>query len=208
MKRQILVGIMMLLTNASISQPLQLPNGLSKTEFFGDILAAISFCNLTLSVDQYELGAGMRAFGVTRKEIQELNAAKTRHYHVYRRDFDNSESHQEFCIKIMQHPFISRVLRRGVPTIIGSDDRRQPEKIEFFGVITAKLSFCKINVSNQKFGFFMAHMGLSPESFPALREQIAKSRRDLVNEYSNPQLAAEMCREVRDNPSLERLFGP
>jgi hypothetical protein len=207
MARCILFATFLLLNPTVFAQQLQLPQGLTKAEFFGEMLALIAFCNLTQSVDQYEFSAGMRAFGVTSSDRAAIESGRRKHYEVFRRDFATVDKHQDFCTKGMTHPFIARTMRRGVPTVAGSDDRRQPEKIVFFGDIFAKIRFCKIPVNDDRFAMLLINMGVKSESIPALREHSANTQKALATEYNTTQRIADLCRVTRTNPTIERLFS-
>jgi len=121
-----------------------LPPGVTKAEFFGDLLAVISFCNLTMSIDQYEFGAGMRFFGITSADRPAMETMRDKQYEKFRREVTTPAKHFDFCKAAYRHPILSKAMRRGVPSFIGSDDRRQEEKIEYFGTSMGTLMFCKV----------------------------------------------------------------
>jgi len=207
MSRYTLGVAFLLLSSPVLAQQLQLPQGLNKAEYFGDVLAVVAFCNLTLSVDQYEMSAGMKAFGVTSSDQAGMEAVRAKYYEMYRREFTTPEKHQDFCTKIMNHPFIAKVKRRGVPTIAGSDDRRQSEKIEVFGEMFARMTFCKIQINAAKWGLFLSNMGVKSDSMPALSEHAAKTHNAISAKYNTPHFATDMCNETRASLDVQRLMG-
>jgi hypothetical protein len=190
-----------------------LPPGVTKFDFFGDALAVIAFCNFTKDVDQYELAAGMRAFGVAPADQPKIDAIRDRQYDIYRRDFSNLMRQRDFCaaavtdaVKIsrasdsIRASFLLKIQRSGVPLLPGSDSRRQPEKIEVFGDLLGKASFCKISIDAHKFADFLSYMGVQAESMDALGNRAAKRQRDLVAQYESPDKALHVCDEAGADP--------
>ena len=96
-------------------------------------------------------------------------------------------------------------MRSGYPLTPGSDYRRQPEKIEFFGDILGTMAFCKISTDEEKLGRFLFDMGVQSESMNALRAEARKHQQDLTAQYGTPQVAAQVCSEVRANPAVDRF---
>ncbi|WP_072387095.1 hypothetical protein [Hyphomicrobium sp. CS1BSMeth3] len=197
--RYTLAALLILLSNPVSAQQLQMPKGLAAPQFLGDMLAVVAFCNLTNSVDQYEMSAFARAIGITPTDKAHVEAERIKHYGKYRSHFDTLQKHQDFCGKITRHPFLLKVMRRGVPNSVGSDDRRQSEKIDYFGEMLAKLLFCNAQVDEMKWGNYLFAMGVKSESMPALGAHAKKMRSAIAGKYSTPQLASEMCTQVRDN---------
>ena len=200
-----ILAILFCISNAPASAQ-ALPPLVDKVEFFGDILAVVAFCNLIQTVDQYELSAGMRHFGISSADRVAMEASRDKHYATFRRENATPAKHQEFCVKSMRHSFLVKVQRSGVPSHVGSDHRRQPEKIEFFGDILANMVFCKIPVNSDKWGAFMFNMGVKSESMAALGEHATKTQKAIAAEYGTSQGAAEMCKETRANPAVQRFM--
>ncbi len=202
--RYLLTILLFLVSPPASAQQLQLPNGLNAPEFFGDMLAVVAFCNLTDSVDQYEMSAFARAVGIAGADKVQVEAERTKHYGKYRSHFDTLEKHVDFCSKIKSHPFLLKVMRRGVPSFAGSDDRRQPEKIEVFGELLAKLLFCNVQIDATKWGNYLFEMGVKSENSPAIGSHAKSVRSTLVAKFPTPQLAKEMCKQV--NSSLAKPY--
>jgi hypothetical protein len=183
-----------------------LPPGVTRAEFFGDLLAIIAFCNLTNQVDQYEVSAGMRFFGVTSADRPAMEAARDKRYEVYRRQYSTWSKHTDFCTNDKSHLLLSKIMRRGFHSFPGSDDRRQDEKIEVFGTALGTMMFCKIPVDGDKWGQFLFDMGVKSESLTALTNQTRTTHQALLLEHGNPQKASQLCAEVKLNPSVERFI--
>ena len=72
----------------------QLQTTASKVEFFGDILATVTFCNLGNYVDQYELAAGFHFFGITRADEKPIDVVRQRQYQRYRTEIRTLSQHE------------------------------------------------------------------------------------------------------------------
>lgn len=182
------------------------PPGVSKVDFFGDTLGTIAFCNLWNHVDQYELATGIRFFGVTSADQKAMEAVRQKQYGKYRSEITTISQHQEFCSAAVRHPFMMRIMRRGFPIIAGSDDRRQPEKIEFFGNILGPILFCKIAFDGEKWGTFLFEMGVKSESMPALYKQVDTAANKLKAENASTANVGAYCQQVRENPGIARFI--
>lgn len=182
------------------------PPGVSKVNFFGDTLATIAFCNLWNHVDQYELATGIRFFGVISADRKAMETVRQKQYEKYRREITTISQHQEFCSAAVRHPFMMKIMRRGFPIIAGSDDRRQPEKIEFFGNTLGPVLFCKIAFDEQKWGTFLFEMGVKSESMPALNKQADTTANKLKADNASTADVAAYCQQVRENPGIARFI--
>jgi hypothetical protein len=196
-----------------------LPPNVTKVGFLGDLLAVIAFCNLNKEVDQYELLAGMRAFGISSADRTAMEAIRDKQYGAYRREFSTASKHQAFCADVasisppgsrnhLRSSFLTKLMRSGVPFMAGSDYRRQSEKIEFFGDLLGTLQFCRVPVEAQKLGSFLFYMGIQSESTSALKERTAKRYKELGTEYGVPDDASEVCKEVAANQWVRSLVKP
>jgi hypothetical protein len=76
-----------------------------------------------------------------------------------------------------------KTMRSGYHSFPGSDDRRQPEKIEFFGNFLGTMVFCNYPVDADKWGRFLFDMGVQVESMTALGNQAKTTQQALVNQY-------------------------
>src|SRR5262249_7841312 len=161
------------------------------------MLAVIAFCNLTYYVDQYELSALMRFFGVVSAYRAAMGRVRDKKYQEFRRQFTTPAKHQDFCTTSVQNPFLTKLKRSGFPSIAGSDYRRQPEKIEFFGDILGTMTFCNIPTDGEKIGRLLFEMGVQSESMDALQAEARKHQRELAAQYGTPQGATQVCSEVR-----------
>lgn len=177
----------------------------TKTDFYGDMLAVIGFCNLWLHVDQYELAASMRFFGITSAEQPAVRAAQEKHYTEYKQKFPAMTQQGDFCGRAVRHPFFVKILRRGFPVVAGSDDRRQPEKIEFFGNMLGPVFFCKITLDENEWGRFLFEMGLKSESVSALNKHAMKVMNELNAQNSTPSEIAAYCQTIRASPAVARF---
>jgi hypothetical protein len=182
------------------------PPGVSKVGFLGDTLATIAFCNLWKLVDQYELAAGMRFFGITSVDQKAMEAVQQQQYDKYRREITTISQHRDFCSAAARHPFMTRIMRQGVPIIAGSDHRRQPEKIEFFGKMLGPVFFCNIPFDGEKWGTFLFEMGVTSVSMAALNKRADAATNELKIENASKTDIAAYCLQVRKNPAVARFI--
>jgi hypothetical protein len=182
-----------------------LPPNMTKADFFGEIFAVIAFCNLTYYVDQYELSALARFFGVASADRAAMETIRDKKYQEFRRQFTTPAKHQDFCTTSVQNPIFVKIKRSGFPSIPGSDYRRQPEKIEFFGDMLGTMTFCKIPTDGEKLGRILFEMGVQSESMNALQAEARKHQQELAAQYGTPQGATQVCSEVRANPGIDRF---
>ena len=174
-------------------------------DFVGDMFATIAFCNLWNHVDQYELATGIRYIGVTSADRKAMEAFRQKQYEKYRREITTISQHQEFCSAAVRHPFLMKTMRRGFPIIAGSDDRRQPEKIEFFGNVLGPVFFCKISFDDEKWGKYLFEMGVKSESISALNKQADTVANKLKAENAQMADAAAYCQQAREHPGIARF---
>jgi hypothetical protein len=194
--------------NPAISAKAQqalLPLGFDRVAFFGDILARMSFCGMYHDIDEYELASAMKAFGVTPGDRALIENGREKYYQSLREKFKTARDHADFCIENRNNPFFVKAGRKGSPTIVGSDDRRQPEKIEVFGDLLGAMLFCKIDVSGDKWGKYLFDMGVNSESIQALSARAKRKQQALV-EAGQSRQAEEFCQNTRSSPYLSR-FG-
>jgi hypothetical protein len=184
------------------SQP-QIPPGFDRVEFFGVVLARMSFCGMFHQVDQYEMAIAMKAFGVVQTDRPAMEASRDKNYQILRDKFKTARDHADFCIENRSWPFFIKAGRKGSPSWVGSDPEKQPEKIEFFGNMLGALIFCKIPMDGTKWGMFLSDMGVRSESMKAMGEVATKQGLALAAEKSPEQAAA--CKEVRANPNFNRF---
>ena len=182
----------------------QMPPGFDRVEFFGVVLARMSFCGMFQDVDQYELAVAMKAFGVTSADRPAIEVSQDKNYQILRAKSKTAREHADFCIENRSWPFFIKAARKGLPLLAGSDTSKQPEKIEQFGNLLGALVFCKIDVDGNKWGRFLWDMGLKSESMSAMADQAKRQQQALIAE-NTPQRAAKACREARTNPDLYRF---
>lgn len=96
-------------------------------------------------------------------------------------------------------------MRKGFPIVAGSDDRRQPEKIDFFGSALGSAIFCKIPIDGVKWGKFLFEMGVKSESVPALNKQATAAAAGIAASKTIKRDTAEYCQQVRENPTIARF---
>jgi hypothetical protein len=180
-----------------------MPPGFDRVEFFGVVLARMSFCGMFHQVDQYEMAMAMKAFGVVQTDRPAMEASRDRNYQILRDKFKTARDHADFCIENRSWPFFIKAGRKGSPLWVGSDPEKQPEKIEFFGNMLGALVFCKISMDGVKWGMFLSDMGVRSESMRAMGEVATKRGLALAAENSPEQAAA--CKDVRSNPNFNRF---
>jgi len=180
-----------------------MPPGFDRVEFFGVVLARMSFCGMFHDVDQYEMAMAMKAFGVVQTDRLAMEASRDKNYQILREKFKTAREHADFCMENRSWPFFVKARRKGSPSWVGSDPEKQPEKIELFGNMLAALVFCKIPIDGNKWGLFLSDMGVRSESMKAMREVATKQGLALAAEKSPEQ--AEACKEVRANPNFNRF---
>jgi hypothetical protein len=186
------------------SQPQpQMPPGFDRVEFFGVVLARMSFCGMFHYVDQYEMAMAMKAFGVVQADRPAMEASRDKNYQMLRDKLKTAREHADFCIENRSWPFFIKAARKGTPLWVGSDPEKQPEKIELFGNLLGALVFCKIPIDGNKWGRFLSDMGVKSESMRAMSEVATKQGLALAAEKS-PQ-AAEVCKDTRANPNFNRF---
>lgn len=181
----------------------QMPPGFDRIEFFGIVLARMSFCGMFHHVDQYEMAMAMKAFGVMQADRPAIEASRDKNYQIIRDKFKTARDHADFCIENRSWPFFIKAGRKGSPSWVGSDTEKQPEKIELFGNMLGALSFCKIPIDGTKWGMFLSDMGVKSESIKEMGEVATKKGLALVAEKNSEQAAA--CKEVRANPNFNRF---
>jgi hypothetical protein len=181
-----------------------MPPGFDKVEFFGVVLARMSFCGMFHYVDEYELSMAMKAFGVTTADRPAMEASRDKNYQLFRDKIKTAREHADFCIENRSWPFFIKAARKGLPSLVGSDTNKQTEKIELFGNMLGALRFCKIDVDGNKWGTFLWDMGVTSESMSAMADQAKRQLQALIAGDA-PQRASEVCKEARANPYLYRF---
>jgi hypothetical protein len=94
------------------AQP-QMPPGFDRVEFFGVVLARMSFCGMFHHVDQYEMAMAMKAFGVVQTDRPAMEASRDRNYQILRDKFKTAREHADFCIENRSWPFFIKAGRKG-----------------------------------------------------------------------------------------------
>jgi hypothetical protein len=179
--------------------------GFDRKKFYGEILAAVAFCNLDLQLDQYELLQAIRKLGIISADRAAIGAARDKLYDIYRYNFKTASAQLKFCSDIRTHPFLVEFIRKEVPVSAGSDLSKQPEKIKFFGTAAGTLKFCGIAIDEEKWDQFLSKMGIASESMPAISNQITKTRSALVSQHESPQRSPGVCSQVQTLPFLTEI---
>ncbi len=208
MKRILLTALICALVRPAMAQQLPpefLPPKFNKVEFFGDTLAVIAFCGLWHDIDQYEIASAMKALGVAQADRPAIEQVREKNYQGLRGKYQTAKAHGDFCIEIRSHPFLTRVKRSGVPSVVGSDHRRQPEKIEVLGNLLGAMATCKTQLDDNKWGLFIVDMGVAVESLAGITAQAKTARQSILATHNTPEKMNAFCDQTRSNPYLIRF---
>jgi hypothetical protein len=206
MRRIAIYLILLCVCLPAAAQTQQVPPNFRKKEFFGDMLAILSFCNFHDITDRYEMFVAFKELGVTSADRSEIFAIRDKNYQIYRNKFDTPATQEKFCKDARSQFFFVKTKRKDVPIVAGSDTEKQPEKIETFGDVLGVLVFCRTKIDINRWGGFLVDMGVKSESMDALGKQAVQTERALVVQYGSPEHAPDVCAKAKNSFSADRFI--